>query len=238
MKKELKRQSKDRKAEAGGEVTTQLGTGQKPKDLNRGQLASVNRGRTNRDQKWPSQSRCKADSYLSREIAAGPGAIANGRIATPIGCRSVQTHSREDSQGRIFCASHKGNAGAVICNRAHRHRIFSYASRDRWKSCLRSFEDLQIIPTREALEQFVNATPAEPGFERQARMLACVLSEAHEHLGLDSLEDVVAAPAKESRECPSAKTSKPRLLRNSASRRGFAWLIDALSVRALRRRVI
>ena len=43
-----------------------------------------------------------------------------------------------------------------------------------------------ITETREALEQFVNATtPAEPGFERQARMLASVLSEAHEHLGLD-----------------------------------------------------
>jgi hypothetical protein len=76
-------------------------------------------------------------------------------------------------------------------------------------------KDLQIIPTREALEQFVNATtPAEPGFERQARMLASVLSEAHEHLGLDSLKDVVATLTKESRECPEAKTSKPKLLRH------------------------
>jgi transcriptional regulator with XRE-family HTH domain len=75
-------------------------------------------------------------------------------------------------------------------------------------------KDLQIIPTREALEQFVNATPAEPGFERQARMLASVLSEAHEHLGLDSLKDVVATLAKDSRECPEAKTSRPKLLRS------------------------
>jgi len=76
-------------------------------------------------------------------------------------------------------------------------------------------KDLQMIPTREALAQFLNtATPqTETGEERQARMLACVLLEGRKNYGLDLGEDFDTAMAKDTQESQDAKTSQPKLLR-------------------------
>ena len=68
----------------------------------------------------------------------------------------------------------------------------------------------------------------------------CFLSKAHVYLGLDSLKDVVCATVKGiAGMSGSEKAQKPKLLQElRRCRRGSACLIDALSVRALRRRVI
>ena len=74
-------------------------------------------------------------------------------------------------------------------------------------------KDLGVIPSPEAIAQYLNAaTPTESGYERQARLVASVMLEAHEQLGVDLPEDVTAALAKDS-ESREAKTSQPKLLR-------------------------
>ena len=72
-------------------------------------------------------------------------------------------------------------------------------------------KDLGIIPSPEAMAQFLNAAPsqAETGEERQARMLACVLLEARKNYGLEDF-DFDAARASDYQK---AKTSQPNLLR-------------------------
>jgi hypothetical protein len=74
-------------------------------------------------------------------------------------------------------------------------------------------KDLGIIPSLEAIAHFLNtATPTESGYERQARLVASVMLEAHEKLGVELPEDVTAALAKDS-DYQKAKTSQPKLLR-------------------------
>lgn len=74
-------------------------------------------------------------------------------------------------------------------------------------------KDLGIIPSPEAMTQFMNAvtSQSETGEERQARMLACVLLEARKNYGLDDF-DFDTARAKDS-EHQKGKTSQPSLLR-------------------------
>ena len=76
-------------------------------------------------------------------------------------------------------------------------------------------KDLQMIPSREALAQFVNtATPqTETGEERQCRMLAAVLLEGRKNYGINLPEDFDAAMAKDSQESQDARISQPKLLR-------------------------
>jgi hypothetical protein len=71
-------------------------------------------------------------------------------------------------------------------------------------------KDLGIIPSPEAIAQFLNAAApqAETGEERQARMLASVLIEARNNYGVDFDFDT----ARDS-EHQKAKTSEPNLLR-------------------------
>lgn len=70
-------------------------------------------------------------------------------------------------------------------------------------------KDLQIIPTREALEQFVNAsTPTESGFERQSRLVSAALLEARDRMGVELPPEAEEALAKDAQECAEgAKTS-------------------------------
>ena len=202
---------------AGREGTTQQGTGQKPKVPNRVQLARVNRDA-------PSGTKPGLIKADAKPIRIGPGKLlqVQGRLLQGESQRQIArtlnvsrrtvvkvikaenfVHHIKEMQERLF-------AIAPIAIESFRAQVATDGN-----LAYALLKDLQIIPTREALEQFVNATtPVESGLERQARMLACVLSEAHEHLGLDSLKDVVAPLTKESRECPSAKMSKPKLLRN------------------------
>jgi hypothetical protein len=73
-------------------------------------------------------------------------------------------------------------------------------------------KDLGIIPSPEAIAQFLNtAAPTESGYARQARLVANVMLEAHENLGVDLPENVRATLARDS-DC-QAKTSQPKLLR-------------------------
>jgi hypothetical protein len=76
-------------------------------------------------------------------------------------------------------------------------------------------KDLGIIPSPEAIAQFLNATTpqTETGEERQARMLAAVLLEGRKNYGINLPEDFDAAMGKESQESQGAKTSQPKLLR-------------------------
>jgi hypothetical protein len=70
-------------------------------------------------------------------------------------------------------------------------------------------KDLGIIPSPEAMTQFLNAaTPMESGEERQARMLASFRIEARKNYGVDFDFDT----ARDS-EHQSEKTSQPNLLR-------------------------
>lgn len=73
-------------------------------------------------------------------------------------------------------------------------------------------KDLQIIPTREALAQFVNAATAssETGYERQARLIAAVLLEGREHLGLDLGPQIEEALAKDVEESAEATATPAR----------------------------
>jgi hypothetical protein len=52
--------------------------------------------------------------------------------------------------------------------------------------------------------QLPETTASESGFERQARLVASVLLEAHEKLGVDLPEDVTAALEKDARESAEA----------------------------------
>jgi hypothetical protein len=52
--------------------------------------------------------------------------------------------------------------------------------------------------------QLPETTPSESGFDRQARLVAAVLLEAHEKLGVDLPEDVAAALAKDAQESMEA----------------------------------
>src|SRR5580658_5840856 len=76
-------------------------------------------------------------------------------------------------------------------------------------------KDLQIISTREALAQFVSASPpTESGFERQAKLVAAVLLEARDHMGVELPPGAEEALAKDARECAEAeKTSGAKLSR-------------------------
>ena len=63
-------------------------------------------------------------------------------------------------------------------------------------------KDLQIIPTREALSQFVNAaTPTESGAERQARLIGSVLFEANQQMGVGLGPEIEEVLAKDAQEC-------------------------------------
>ena len=72
-------------------------------------------------------------------------------------------------------------------------------------------KDLGIIPSPEAMAQFLNAAPsqAETGEERQARMLACVLLEARKNYGLEDFDFDTARDS----EHQKPQTSQPNLLR-------------------------
>jgi hypothetical protein len=72
-------------------------------------------------------------------------------------------------------------------------------------------KDLGIIPSPEAMAQFLNAAPsqAETGEERQARMLACVLLEARKNYGLEDFDFDTARDS----EHQKAKTCAPNPLR-------------------------
>ena len=77
-------------------------------------------------------------------------------------------------------------------------------------------KDLQIIPSPEAIAQFLNAAApqTESGEERQCRMLAAVLLEGHKNYGLDLPDGAEAALEKDARECAeAAKTSQAKLSR-------------------------
>jgi hypothetical protein len=66
-------------------------------------------------------------------------------------------------------------------------------------------KDIQIIPTREALEQFVHAaTPTESGFERQSRLVSAALLEARDRMGVNLGPEIETALAKDARECVDA----------------------------------
>jgi|HubBroStandDraft_6_1064221.scaffolds.fasta_scaffold05535_8 hypothetical protein len=72
-------------------------------------------------------------------------------------------------------------------------------------------KDLGIIPSPEAMAQFLNAatSQAETGEERQARMLACVLLEARKNYGLEDFDFDTARDS----EHQKAQASQPSLLR-------------------------
>jgi hypothetical protein len=66
-------------------------------------------------------------------------------------------------------------------------------------------KDLQIIPTREALAHFLNvSTASESGFERQARLVAAVMLEARDHMGVELPPEAEEALAKDARDCAEA----------------------------------
>jgi hypothetical protein len=75
-------------------------------------------------------------------------------------------------------------------------------------------KDLQIIPTREALAQFLNATTtsSETGFQRQCRLIASVLFEANQQMGVELGPEIEKALA-ESTDCEHA-TAGARSLRS------------------------
>jgi hypothetical protein len=76
-------------------------------------------------------------------------------------------------------------------------------------------KDLGIIPSPEAIAQFLNAgTPrAESGEERQARMLAAVLLEGRKNYGVELPEGFDAAVARDSQESQDEESAQPKLLR-------------------------
>jgi hypothetical protein len=217
MMERSKCKSNRRESAAGPEVTTQLGTRQKSEDPNRAQLASTN-------QDAPTGTKNGLIKADAKPIRISPGKLlqVQGRLLQGESQRQIARELRVSRRTVVRVIKTENFVRHI---KEMQERLFAIVP-----IALESFraqvatdgnlayallKDLQIIPTREALEQFVNATtPVAPGYERQARMLASVLSEAHEHLGLDSLNDVVATLAKDSRECPEAKTSRPKLLRH------------------------
>jgi hypothetical protein len=61
--------------------------------------------------------------------------------------------------------------------------------------------------------QLPETTASESGFERQARLVARVMLEAHEKLGVDLPEDVTAALKNDAELREAAKTSGAHLSR-------------------------
>jgi hypothetical protein len=78
-------------------------------------------------------------------------------------------------------------------------------------------KDLQIIPTREALAQFVSASaPTESGYERQARLVAAAMLEARDRLGVELPEEAEEALAKNAQESVVAAATPARSASSSA----------------------
>lgn len=74
-------------------------------------------------------------------------------------------------------------------------------------------KDLQIIPSPEAMAQFMApATPAEAGYERQIRMVSAVLLESHKNCGVDLPPEIEKALAKDA-ESQDSKTRERKLPR-------------------------
>ncbi len=191
-----KGQSKDRKAEAVREVTTQLGTGRKPKVPNRVQLASVNRDA-------PSGTKTgliKADEKLIR-ISPGKLLQVQGRLLQGESQRQIarELHVSRSTTMRVIKSQDFQN-----CITESREKLFGIVPEalESFRATVRVdgamahqfLREMGIVPERDemlALAQAIpSMTPEEAGRFRQSVMIGAVLLDSEKNYGAYLPEDV------------------------------------------------
>jgi hypothetical protein len=196
MKKELKRQSKDKKAEAGGEVTTQLGTGQKPKDPTRVQLARV-------DRDAPSGTKNGLVKADAKPIRISPGKLlqVQGRLLQGESQRQIarELHVSRSTTTRVIKSQ-----DFQKCITESREKLFGIVPEalESFRAAVRVdgamahefLREMGIVPERDtmlALAQTIpSMTPEEAGRFRQSVMIGAVLLDSEKNYGAYLPEDV------------------------------------------------
>jgi hypothetical protein len=196
MKKELKRQSKDRKAEAGGEVTTQLGTGQNPKDPNRVQLASTN-------QDAPTGTKTGLIKADAKPLRISPGKLlqVQGRLLQGESQRQIarELHVSRSTTTRVIRSQ-----DFQKCITESREKLFGIVPEalESFRAAVRVdgamahefLREMGIVPEREAMlalaQTIPSMTPEEAGRFRQSVMIGAVLLDSEKNYGAYLPEDV------------------------------------------------
>jgi hypothetical protein len=196
MKKEMKRQSKDRKAEAGREVTMQLGTKQNPRDPNRVQLASVNRD-------VPSGTKPGLVKADVKPIRISPGKLlqVQGRLLQGESQRRIarELHVSRSTTTRVIKSQDFQN-----CITESREKLFGIVPEalESFRAAVRVdgamahefLREMGIVPERDAMLALAQAipsmTPEQAGRFRQSVMIGAVLLDSEKNYGAYLPEDV------------------------------------------------
>jgi hypothetical protein len=195
MKKELKRQSKDRKAAPRREVTT-LGTTQRPKDANRVQLACVNRDA-------PTGTKTGLIKADAKPLRISPGKLlqVQGRLLQGESQRQIarELHVSRSTTTKVIKSQDFQN-----CITESRERLFGIVPEalESFRSAVRVdgamahqfLREMGIVPERDemlALAQTIpSMTPEEAGRFRQSVMIGAVLLDSEKNYGAYLPEDV------------------------------------------------
>lgn len=191
--------SEGRKAAAGRESTARRGTGKKPKNPNRVQSASVNRGKP-----------CEAKTGLIRAAEAKPIRISPGKLLQVQG-RLLQGESQRQVARELRVS--RNTVGKVIQTpdfqsviKEQRERLFSIvpAAVDSLRAGVATdphlafalLRNLGIVPDRAAMLALANATSSmnreDQGGLRQAVMLAACMLESQRVYGTELPDDIKA----------------------------------------------
>ena len=196
MVERSKCKSNRREGAAAREVTTQLGTGQKPKDPNRVQLASVNR-------EAPSGTKTgliKADEKLIR-ISPGKLLQVQGRLLQGESQRQI-ARTLKVSRRTVVKVIRTEDFQSVI--KEQRERLFSIvpAAVDSLRAgaatdphlAFALLRNLGIVPERDEMLALAHVmpsmTPEEAGRFRQSVMVGAVLLDSEKNYGAYLPEDV------------------------------------------------
>lgn len=184
---------------AGRESTARRGTGNKPKNPNRVQSASVNRGKP-----------CEAKTGLIRAAEAKPIRISPGKLLQVQG-RLLQGESQRQVARELRVS--RNTVGKVIQTpdfqsviKEQRERLFSIvpAAVDSFRAAVevdgylayRFLTDLGVSPDREAMLALANTTSSmnreDQGGLRQAVMLAACMLESERVYGTQLPDDIKA----------------------------------------------
>jgi hypothetical protein len=196
MKKELKRQSKDKKAEAGGEVTTQLGTGQKPKDPTRVQLARV-------DRDAPSGTKNGLVKADAKPIRISPGKLlqVQGRLLQGESQRQIARTLKVSRRTVVRVIKSQDFQNCITESREKLFGIvpealesFRAAVRVDGAMAHEFLREMGIVPERDAMLALAQTIPSmtseEAGRFRQSVMIGAVLLDSEKNYGAYLPEDV------------------------------------------------
>jgi hypothetical protein len=197
MKMAQKQKSKAGKAAAGRQPAAQLGTGSRPKNLKRVQLADVNR-----------EGPCGTKTDLIRAAEAKPIRIPPGKL---LRAQGLLLHGK--SQRQVARTLHMSRTTASKIVKSADFQNFITESREKLfgivPDALESFRsavrvdgslahqflmEIGIVPDRDAMLALANATPSseDQGYLRQAVMVAACMLEADKAYGSMLPEDVKA----------------------------------------------